>query len=67
MNAAIDEFSPRCLDKRCEAKCALYVDKKRPEHRLTANTLRMGLESHNVQCLRSREYFGVIGLDEESE
>lgn len=40
---------------------------KLPEHRLTANTLRMNFESHKVQCTRSKEYFGVIGLDEERE
>ena len=64
MKSEIDEFSPRCMDKRCEVPCALYVAEKLPEYRLTANTLRMNCESHKTQCTRSKEYFGIIGLDE---
>ena len=67
MKNEIDEFSPHCLDKRCEAKCALYIEVKKPEHRVTAFSLRMNWEPHNTQCRRSMEYFGVIGIDEEAE
>ena len=67
MKNEIDEFSPRCMDKRCEARCALYMETKDPKARLTANTLRMGWETHHTQCRRSREYFGVIEIDEEAE
>lgn len=60
MNNEIDEFSPRCMDKRCDAKCALYIEAKKPEYRVTAFSLRMNWEPHHLQCRRSREYFGVV-------
>lgn len=69
MTSLDDNYAPRCRDERCEVKatCPLYLDRDNPNARVTAHTLRMNFESHKVQCTRSKEYFGVIGLDEERE
>ena len=67
MKRLIDEFAPRCQDTRCEQRCPLFVAGKGPAERAPVSTLRMDWESHRVQCRRSQEFFGVLGLDEESE
>ena len=67
MKREIDEFAPRCQDTRCQEPCPLFSAGNGPAERASFSTLRMDWESHHVQCRRSQEFFGVLGLDEEAE
>ena len=56
----VDEYTPRCLDERCEVKqsCFLWTDRHNPQARATARSLRKNWESHKIPCEIHQHLFG---------